>query len=176
MNPFYTRVAILITELMVFFGVTVLMTNFIAYASAPEFAAGAAPSAEFPVIAYSGNRERPDPKGYVVATWSQWEGIAGRRPEASLLLPVRSGSLQLGDDVASFTVTDGGNSRQAVELVWRTGSEEQHSRYVTDGRGVEPREFRTISPRTIILGGMAGFAAGMLIGQLLRRRLPLKPV
>ena len=175
MNPFYSRVAILITELMVFLAVTVLMTNFIAYASAPEFAAGAAPPAEFPVIGYSGNRERPDPKGYVVATWSQWEGIAGRRPEASLLLPERSGSLQLGDDAVSFTVTDGGQSRQAVDLVWRAGSEEQRSRYLTDGRKVEPREFRTISAKTLILGGMGGFAAGMLIGQLLRRRLPLKP-
>jgi hypothetical protein len=175
MNPFYTRVAILITELMVFFGVTVLTTNFIAYASAPEFAAGAAPPAEFPVIAYTGNRERPDPKSYVVVTWSQWEAIAGRRPEASLLLPERSASLQLGEDAASFTVADGGPSRQSVELVWRTGAEERRARYVTEGRRVEPRELRTITTKTLILGGMAGFAAGMLIGQLLRRRLPLRP-
>lgn len=176
MNPFVSRVAILITELMVFFVVTVLMTNFIAYASAPEFAAGAAPPADFPVIAYDGKRDRPDAKGYVVVTWSQWEGIAGRRPGASLLLPERSGTLQLGDDVASFTATDNGNSRQTVDLVWRTGAEERRARYVTEGRGAEPRDFRTITPKTLILGGMAGFAVGMLIGQLLRRRFPVRPV
>jgi hypothetical protein len=176
MNPFYLRVAILIAELMVFFTVTVLMTNFIAYASAPEFAPGAAPPADFPVVSYSGNRERPDPKGYVVVTWSQWEGIAARRPDASLLLPERSGTLPLGDDAASFNVTDSGPSRQTVDLIWRVGTEERRARYVTEGRAIEPHDFRTITPKTLILGGLAGFAVGMLVGQLLRRRLPLKTI
>jgi hypothetical protein len=175
MNPFYSRVAILVTELMVFFAVTVLMTNFISYASAPQLAAGAAPPADFPVIAYTGSRERPDPGGYVVVTWSQWEGIAARRPGASLLLPERSGTLQIGDDTASFTVTDSGASRQTVDLVWRAGNEERRARYTTEGRGAEPQDFRTIGAKTLILGGLGGFAAGMLIGQLLRRRLPLRP-
>ena len=176
MNPFVSRVAILIAELVVFFAVTALMTYFISFASAPEFAAGAAPPAGFPVIAYDGNRDRPEPKNYVVVPWSEWEGLSGKRPGASLLLPERSGTLQLGDDVASFTVTENGKARQTVELVWRTSGEERRTRYATEGRGVEPRDFRTITSKTVILGGMAGFAVGMLIGRLLRQRLPLRPV
>lgn len=175
MNPFASRVAILITELVVFLGVTAIMTYFISFASAPEFAAGAVPPADFPVIAYDGDRDRPESKSYLVVPWSEWEGLAGKRPGASLLLPERSGALQLGEYVASFTVTGNGASRQTVELVWRSGSEERRARYVTQGRGVEPRDFRTITSKTVILGGMAGFAFGMLIGKLLRRRLPLRP-
>lgn len=175
MNPFVSRVAILITELVVFFAVTALMTYFISFAAAPEFAAGAAPPADFPVIAYDGNRDKPEPKNYLVIPWSEWEERAGKRPGASLLLPERSGTLQLGDNVASFTVTENGKSRQTVELTWRTSGEERRMRYATEGRGVEPRDFRTISSKTVILGGMAGFAVGMLIGRLLRRRFPLRP-
>lgn len=175
MSPFASRVAILIIELLVFITVTVFMTNFIAYALAPQFAAGAVPPADFPVVGYTGKRDRPDPKGYVVVTWGEWEGIAARRPGASLLLPERSGTLQLGDHVASFRVAEDGGSRQTVELVWRAGGEERRTRYVTEGRGAEPRDFRTITSRTLILGGMAGFAVGILIGQLLRRRFPLRP-
>lgn len=169
LNPFSTSVAILITELTVFLGVTALMTYFIAFASAPEFAPGAAPPADFPVIAYDGNRDRPEPKNYLVVPWSEWEGIAGKRPGASLLLPERSGNLQLGDNAAVFTVTENIRSRQTVELTWRTGGEERRTRYVTEGRAVEPRDFRTITSKTVILGGMAGFAVGMLVGRLLRR-------
>jgi hypothetical protein len=175
-NPFVSRVAILITELMVFLMVTALMTYFISFASAPEFAAGAAPPADFPVIAYDGSRERPEPKNYLVVPWSEWEGLSAKRPGASLLLPERSATLQVGDNVASFTVVEDGKSRQTVELTWRTAGEERRARYATQGRGVEPRDFRTITSKTVILGGMAGFAVGMLIGQLLRRRLPLRPV
>lgn len=176
MNPFVSRVAILITELMVFLMVTAFMTYFISFASAPEFAVGAVPPAEFPVIAYDGNRDQPEPKNYVVVPWSEWEGFAGNRPGASLLLPERFATIQVGDNVATFTVTEDGKSRQTVELTWRTAGEERRTRYATEGRGVEPRDFRTITAKTVILGGMAGFAAGMLIGRLLRRRLPLRPV
>lgn len=176
MNPFVSRVAILITELVVFLAVTALMTYFISFASAPEFAAGAAPPAEFPIIAYDGNREKPEPKNYLVVPWREWEGLTGKRPGASLLLPERFAIIQVGDNVATFTVTEDGTSRQTVELVWRTSGEERRTRYATEGRGVEPRDFRTITAKTVILGGMAGFAAGMLIGKLLRRRLPLRPV
>jgi hypothetical protein len=161
---------------LVFFAVTAFMTYFISFASAPEFTAGAVPPADFPVIAYDGNRDRPEPKYYLVVPWSEWEGLAGKRPGASLLLPERSGTLQLGDNVASFTITADGNSRQTVELTWRTAGEERRTRYATEGRGIEPRDFRSITAKTVILGGLAGFAVGMLIGRLLRRRLPLQPV
>lgn len=175
MNPFVSRVAILITELMVFLMVTAFMTYFISFASAPEFAAGAVPPAEFPVIAYDGNRDRPEPKNYLIVPWSEWEGLAGKRPGASLLLPERFATLQVGDNVATFTVAEDSKSRQTVELTWRTAGEERRTRYATEGRGIEPRDFRTITAKTVILGGMAGFAVGMLIGRLLRRQLPLRP-
>ena len=176
MNPFVSRVAILITELVVFFAVTALMTYFISFASAPEFAEGAVPPADFPVIAYDGNRDRPESKNYFVVPWSEWEGLAGKRPGASLLLPERSATLQLGDNVATFTVTEDRKSRQTVELILRTAGEERRTRYAAEGHGVEPRDFRTITSKTVILGGMAGFAVGMMIGRLLRRRLSPRPL
>ena len=176
MNPFYTRVAILITELTVFLLMTGLATYFIALVSQPEFAAGAEPPADFPVIAYAGNRERPEPRSYVVVPWSEWNALAASKPVASLLLPERTASLLIGENQASFAVAEIAPSRQEVHLTWRSGGAEQRVRYTTDGRKAEPREFRTITSKTIILGGMVGFAFGMLIGQVLRRRFPLRPV
>ena len=61
MNPLVPRVAILITELVVFFMVTALMTYFISFASAPEFAAGAVPPAAFPGLRHPGQRHPPPP-------------------------------------------------------------------------------------------------------------------
>jgi len=175
MNPFTVRLAILITELLVFLMVTALMTYFISFASAPEFPAGATPPAEFPVLVYDGDRARPEPKQYRVARWNEWRELAERQPAASLLLPERTRVLQIGENVATFNVTEDIKTRQTVELLWRTGDEERRTRYTTDGRSVEPREFRTITTKTVILGGMAGCAAGLLIGQLLRRRIAQRP-
>ena len=66
MSPSATRIAILITELMVFFIVTAFVTYFISHAGALQLAPTDKPSAFFPVIAYDGNRERPDAKNYLV--------------------------------------------------------------------------------------------------------------
>ena len=123
MGPSATRIAILITELMVFFIVTAFTTYFISHAGALNFAAGDAPPADFPVIAYDGDREKPDAKRYRVMPWSDWQSYAERNPGASLLLPEPSRAVQVGnEDQASFTVADGGESRQTVELTWRSGS------------------------------------------------------
>ena len=178
------RAAILITELLTFLMVTTVMTYFISYVAAPEFAPGTEPPADFPVVAYDGDREKPDAKRYRVMPWSDWQGYAERNPGASLLLPEQSRALQVGpEDQASFSVTDRGESRQSVDLTWRSGSEERRARYVAQARALEPRSLHTITTRTFLLAALAGFGAGMLIGRLLRRRwlprpgdiVPLRP-
>lgn len=176
MNPVALRALILVTELMTFLTVTAFMTFFISRASAPVFEPGSTPPAEFPVIAYDGDRNQPEAKRYHVLSWGEWEGFAAGHPGASLLLPEQSASLRLGGQgEAAFSVTEGSESRQTVELTWRAGSAERRARYVTEGRTVEPRDFLTIGTKTFLLAALAGFGVGMLIGQLMRRRWLPRP-
>jgi hypothetical protein len=176
MNLAALRAVILVTELLTFLMVTAVMTYFISFVAAPEFAPGSEPPADFPVIAYDGDREKPDAKRYRVMPWSDWQSYAERNPGASLLLPEPSRAVQVGnEDQASFVVTDGGDSRQTVELTWRSGSEERRARYIAQARSLEPRSLHTINTRTFLLAALAGFAAGMLIGRFMRRRWLPRP-
>ncbi len=176
MNPVALRALILVTELLTFLMVTAFMTLFISYASAPVFEPGSTPPAEFPVIAYDGDRSKPEAKRYRVMPWSEWEGFAAGRPGASLLLPERSGSLRLGDQgEAAFSVTEGNESRQTVELTWRAGSEERRSSYIAEARALAPRSFHKITTHTFLLAALAGFGAGMLIGRFMRHRWLPRP-
>ncbi|MNC85102.1 hypothetical protein D3C83_06790 [compost metagenome] len=133
-------------------------------------APGEAPPAHFPVIAYDGNRERSEPKGYLVVPWSEWESTAQRRPGASLLLPERAARIPIGESEASFTVTGENESRQSVDLTWRTQGGEQQVRYDAQARSIEPRYYRAVSTGTFLIGAAAGFVAGLFVGRSLRRR------
>lgn len=176
MNPAARRIAILITELMIFLTVTAFMTYFISHAGALNFAAGDAPPAEFPVIAYDGDRARPASANYRVVPWSGWEELAAKRSGASLLLPERSATFRVGDTgEASFRVIEEAGSRQTVELTWRSGGGEQQVRYVAQARSIEPRFFRTISTNTLLLGASIGFIAGLFAGRAMRRRWLAQP-
>jgi len=176
MSPSATRIAILITELMVFFIVTAFVTYFISHAGALQLAPTDKPPAFFPVIAYDGNRERPDAKNYLVVPWSEWEGVAAKRPGASLLLPERSGSIRLDENSkATFVSEPDGESRQAVTLTWVANSGEQQVRYIAQARTITPQYYRTVTTITLLLGAALGFVAGMLVGRGMRRRWLAQP-
>jgi hypothetical protein len=175
LSPAALRAVILVAELMVFFGVTAFMTYFISYAGALQMAPGEAPPAHFPVIAYDGNRERPEPKGYLVVPWSEWESTAQRRPGASLLLPERAARIPIGESEATFTATGGNESLQSVDLTWRTQGGEQQVRYGAQARSIEPRYYRTVGTNTFLIGAAAGFVAGLFVGRSLRRRWLSQP-
>lgn len=176
MNPAAVRVAILVTELIVFLTVTAFTAYFISHASAVNFAAGEALPAQFPVIAYVGNRDRPEAKNYRVMPWNEWEGTAEKQPGASLLLPERFGTVRIGDSgEATFTVADEAESRQTVDLTWRTGGGEQQVRYVAQARTIEARYMRTLGTHTLLMGAAAGFVAGLFAGRALRRRWLAQP-
>lgn len=175
MNPAAVRAAILIAELMIFFIVTAFITYFISYAGALELPPGEAPPAQFPVIAYDGDRNRPEPKNYLVVPWSEWEGVAAKRPGARLLLPERAASIRIGESEVSFTATEENESRQSVELTWQSSGGEQQVRYVAQARSIEPRYYRTVSTNTFLIGAAAGFVAGLLAGRVMRRRWLTQP-
>ena len=176
MNLSARRAVILVSELLTFLMVTTVMTYFISYVAAPEFTPDSEPPADFPVIAYDGDGEKPDAKRYRVMPWSDWQGYAERNPGARLLLPEQSRAVQVGDqDQASFSVTDSSESRQTIELTWRSGSEERRARYIAQARALEPRSMHTINTRTFLLAALAGFGAGMLIGRFMRRRWLPRP-
>jgi len=176
MNPLARRVSILISELMVFFLVTALTTYFIAFASALEFSAGDAAPAQFPVIAYDGDRARPDPRNYFIVPWGEWEAAVAGRPGASLLLPERAAKISMGDaGDATFTAAEEAESRQSIELVWRTGDGEQLARYAAQAQSIEPRYLRTLGSQTFLMGVLAGFVAGLFTGRTLRRRWLAQP-
>ena len=170
LNPAALRAAILVVELTVFFIVTALLIYFLSYAGARELAEGDTPPAHFPVIAYDGDRERPAPGNYLVVNWSEWEGVAGKRAGASLLLPERAGRLRLGDTEAQFTASEEKDARQDVELTWRAAGGEHHVRYVAEARTISPRYYRTVNTDTFLIGAALGFAAGLMAGRVLRRR------
>jgi hypothetical protein len=176
MNPAVLRGSILAIELMVFFIVTAFTSYFISHASAWQLAQGETPPAQFPVIAYDGDRGRPEPQNYFVVPWSEWQGVAEKRPAATLLLPERAASLKIGDaGEASFTVTEEPGSRQAVVLKWRTGGGEQEARYIAEARSIEPRYLRTLGTQTLLMGAAVGFLTGLFTGRAMRRRWLAQP-
>jgi hypothetical protein len=171
MNPTATRVSILIAELMTFFIVTAFTVQFISHAGALELAPTDQPPASFPVIAYEGDRAKPDAKNYRVMPWSEWEKLAATQTGASLLLPEAGGKLKLGDKgSAEFSAKADGEARQSVELRWTGNSAEQQVRYTARERTIEPHYFRNLTTITLFFGGGLGFLAGMYLGRVLRRR------
>ena len=171
MNLSAARVSVLIVELLVFFTVTVFTSYFISHASAIRPASGEAPPPHFPVIAYEGDRAKPAQSGYRVVPWSEWELLAQRRPQASLLLPERAATVQIGDTgEASFKAADESGAKQSIELRWRTGGGEQEAHYVAQARSIEPRLLRTLGSQTLLMAAAAGFVAGLMTGRALRRR------
>ncbi len=176
MNPAVIRASILAIELMVFFIVTAFTSYFISHASAWQLAQGETPPAQFPVIAYDGDRGRPEPQNYFVVLLSEWQGVAEKRPAATLLLPERAASIKIGDaGEASFTVTEELGSRQAVELRWRTGGGEQEARYIAQAQSIEPRYLRTLGTQTLLMGAAVGFLTGLFTGRAMRRRWLAQP-
>jgi len=176
MSPATARIAVLVTELMVFFLVTAMMTYFISYAGALHIAAGESAPAPFPVLAYDGDPKRPDPKNYFVVPWSDWEAVAEKRTGASLLLPEASGRVRLADGShATFSSAPQGEGRQSVELNWVNDGGERHVRYLAQPKTIEPSYFRTVTTNTFLLGAVAGFIAGLFAGRALRRRWIAQP-
>ncbi len=176
MNRSVLRAAVLATELVVFLLVTAFTSYFISQASAWQHAQGDAPPARFPVIAYDGDRDRPEQRNYFVVPWSEWPSVAEKRPAASLLLPERAARVTIGDaGQASFTVTDAPESRQAVDLRWRTGGGEQEARYIAQAQSIDPRYLRTLGADTLLMGAAVGFLAGLFTGRSLRRRWLAQP-
>lgn len=187
MNPVVLRALILATELLVFFIVTAFTSYFISHASAWQHGEGEAPPAQFPVIAYDGDRGRPDPKNYFVVQLNEWKAVAEKRPGASLFLPERAARVKIGDaGEASFTVFDDPasgpstelrtGSGQVVELNWRIGGSEHVARYVARVDGIEPRYLRMLGTNTFLGGAVIGFLTGVMVGRALRRRLLARPV
>jgi len=176
MNPAVLRASILTIELMVFFIVTAFTAYFISHASALLLAPGDAPPAQFPVIAYDGDRNQPDPTHYFVVPWSEWETTAAKRPDASLLLPERAASIKIGDaGEATFAVTEEPGSRQAVELRWRTVGGEQEARYIAQAQSIEPSYLRTLGTQTLLMAAAVGFLTGLFTGRAMRRRWLAQP-
>ena len=171
MNLAVLRAGVLATELVVFFMVTAFTSYFISHAAAWQHAQSETPPARFPVIAYDGDRDRPEPKNYFVVPWSEWPGVAEKRPAATLLLPERAASITMDDgSAASFTVAEERGPVQVVELTWRTGGGEQEARYVAKGNDIEPRYLRTLGTDTLLMGAAVGFLIGLFTGRALRRR------
>lgn len=170
-SPNLARGLVLAAELVVFLLVTVAMANFISYASADRFGESDAPPADFPVLVFEGDRANPGPKDYSVVPWSEWQSTRERRPDASLLLPEQSGSLQLPDHArAKFNVTEGDESQQTVELTWVVGERERHAVYLAQAREIKPRYVRSSGTATFLFAAIVGFLAGVWFGKVLRRR------
>jgi hypothetical protein len=193
MNPAFLRAAVLAIELVVFFLVTAFTSYFLSHAAAWQRGQDDQPPARFPVIAFEGNSERPEPQDYFVVPWSEWQAAVEKRPAATLLLPERSAAIRIGDaGEASFTATDVPGSGQApatgpstelrtgpgqvVELKWRTGAGEQHATYLAQAGSIEPRYLRTLGTDTYLMGAAVGFLTGLFTGRALRRRWLAQPV
>jgi hypothetical protein len=172
MSPSATRIAILISELMTFLIVSVFAAYFLSHAGALQFAPGESPPAQFPVIAYDGDRGKPQPGSYKVLQWQEWETFAASKPGASLIPPETSGAnIKIGEaGEASFSVREESPSRKVVELTLRTGGGEQLAHYVAQERGIEPRYLRTLGSQTLLMSVLAGFVAGLMVGRVLRKR------
>jgi hypothetical protein len=88
-----------------------------------------------------------------------------------LLLPERAATIKISDtSEAEFAATDEAESKQAVELTWRTGGGEQYARYVAQARAIEPRYLRTLGSQTFLMSVLVGFVCGLLVGRVLRKR------
>jgi hypothetical protein len=170
LNPVALRAAVLAIELTVFFIVTALLIYLLSHAGARDMTEGDTPPMQFPVVAYDGDRERPEPGNYLVVNWGEWAGVAGKRAGASLLLPERAGRLRLGDSEAIFAVTEEKDARQVVDLTWRSAGGEHQARYVAEARSISPRYYRTVNTETFLIGAALGFVAGLMAGRALRRR------
>jgi hypothetical protein len=177
LNPGARRIAILISELMVFLIGSAFTAYFLSHAGALQIAPGETPPAPFPVIVYDGDRARPQAGNYRVMQWQEWEAFAASKPAASLLPPESSAaSIKIGDaGEASFTASDEGGSRKLVELTWRTGSGEQVARYIAQERSIEARYLRTLGSQTLLTSVLVGFVCGLLVGRTLRRRWLVQP-
>jgi hypothetical protein len=177
MTPGARRVAILICELMTFLVGSAFAAYFISHAGALQIAAGEATPAQFPVLAYEGDRARPQAGNYKVMPWQEWEAFAAGKPGASLLPPESAGAdIRIGDaGVASFRATEEGPSRKTVELTWRTAGGEQVARYVAQERAIEARYLRTLGSQTLLMSIVVGFVAGIFTGRALRRRWLVQP-
>jgi hypothetical protein len=177
MTPSARRIAILISELMVFLVGSAFTAYFLSHAGALQLAPGDATPPQFPVIAYEGDRNKPQAGNYKVMQWQEWEAFAAAKPGASLLLPERAATnVKIGDaGEAAFTAVEEGPSRQSVELTWRTTGGEQLARYVALERGIEPRYLRTLGSQTLLMSVLAGFVAGLMVGRILRKRWLVQP-
>jgi hypothetical protein len=184
MKPAYLRAAVLATELVVFFLVTAFTSYFLSHAAAWQRGQDERPPARFPVLAFEGDRARPQPQNYFVVPWSEWPAVIEKRPAATLLLPERAATIRLPDaGEASFTVADAAGSGQApstgsgqvVELRWRSGGGEQNAVYVAQAGGIEPRYLRTLGTDTLLMGAAVGFLTGLFTGRALRRRWLAQP-
>ena len=112
MNPAARRIAILISELMVFLIGSAFTAYFLSHAGALQLAPGDATPEQFPVIAYEGDRANPQPGNYRVMPWGEWEAFAAGKPGASLLLPEPAVTVKIGEiGEASFTAADETRSR-----------------------------------------------------------------
>ncbi|MBM3357196.1 MAG: hypothetical protein FJY54_05670 [Betaproteobacteria bacterium] len=172
MNPVLIRGFILAAEILTFLVVTVAGANFISHAAAEHFGESDPPGQEFPVLVFEGDRGRPEEKQYSVITWNEWQSAAGRRPNASLLAPERSRSLQLADGArAKFTVVESGDTQQTIELNWASGEREQVAIYTARSREITPRYLRKSGTNTFLLAALLGFFTGMMTGKALRRSL-----
>jgi hypothetical protein len=170
-NPVTLRAVILVTELTVFFTMTVMATFLISHSSALRFVEEERPPDAFPVLVYAGDRQRPVPENYRVVPWSEWPRLAGEHPGASLIPPETAGTIDLGEDSrATFSVSSE-NATQTVELTWTVGTDEYHTRYVVHAAHIEPLYYRTMGGRTFLMGALVGFLAGVVVGRGLRRRL-----
>jgi hypothetical protein len=128
------------------------------------------------VIAFDGDRGRPQPQNYFVVPWSEWQGVTEKRPAATLLLPEQAARVKIGDaGEASFNVIEEPGSRQAVELRWRTGGGEQEARYIAQAQSIEPRYLRTLGTDTLLMGAAVGFLTGLFSGRAMRRRWLAQP-
>ncbi|MGH8702591.1 MAG: hypothetical protein ACREVR_15680 [Burkholderiales bacterium] len=176
MSPAVLRAGVLAAELAVFLMVTAFTSYFISHASAWQHAPGEAPPARFPVIAFEGDRDRPEPRNYFVVPLGEWQGVSEKRPAATLLLPERGATITMDDGgAASFTVAGEPGSRQAVELTWRTGGGEQKASYIAQAGSIEPRYLRTLGTQTLLMGAAVGFLTGLFTGRALRRRWLAQP-
>ena len=175
MSPAAKRIAVLISELMTFVIGSAFTAYFLSHAGALQLAPGEPTPAQFPVIAYEGDRGKPHPGNYRVMPWQEWEAYAAGKPAASLLLPEPAGtSLRIGDGEASFTAA-AQDGKQRVELTWRSGGGEQVARYIAQERSIEAQYLRTLGSQTLLTSVLAGFVAGLMVGRVLRKRWLAQP-
>lgn len=169
-NPAAARAVILVVELLTFLLGTAALAYFISYASAVEPAPDEPLPTQFPVIVYEG-QGKTAARGYRVMSWKEWEKQAAALPEATFLLPERSGRIELGSGTyAAFESAPESAERQAIGLRWRTADGERVSRYLAQARSIEPRYFRVLASDTLLTSAVAAFVLSFFLGRALRSR------